>query len=289
MGGSPPFHLESAVMSLLRPSRLLAAAAGLALAVGVAGSAAASPCPDPNAGPPYDYTTELVGQFGRPIPLKDMALLRRTALGYQFEAGPQNTHLTVTEVSGRIRFADTHSASWRSLPKSCRTIKVTKGISASCRIPSWVTDSQPLLVEIWPRLGNDYLDAHTLPASVSMTMLADEGDDTARFGAGRDFFNGYLGHDRVWGGAGNDWLRPGRDSDLVRGGAGNDYIVGGPGADSLYGDDGSDFIAGSSGNDTIDGGSDTGIDAVYCGTGTDSALINVLSRATGSCETITQQ
>lgn len=265
---------------------VLVALTGLVLAAATAGMARASTCPDPNAGPPYPYTTELVGQFGRPIPLKHMALLRKTQHGYQLEAGPQNDHLTVTEASHRIRFVDSHAAKWRSLPSVCHAVQVPGGIGATCAIPTWVNDAQPLLVEIWPRLGNDYLDAHTLPASVAMTMLADQGDDTARFGAGRDFFNGYKGHDRVWGGAGNDWLRPGVGDDLVHGGPGNDYIVSGPGNDTVYGGAGDDHIAGSGGNDVIYGGS--GADYVVCGHGVDSAIIDAVSQATHTCETIQQ-
>lgn len=269
----------------IRP--VLAVCAGLGLAVTTAGAAGASTCPDPNAGPPYSFTTELVGQFGTPIPLKNMALLSKTTHGYRYQAGQQDSHLTITEANGRIRFADTGTAKWKqAVPSSCRQLKASTGIAASCPVPTTVTDTQPLLVEVWPRLGNDYVDGSTLPSTVSLTVLGDGGNDTALLGAGRDFFNGYTGTDTVYGGDGNDWIRSGPDADVVHGGGGDDYIVGQDGPDVITGDDGNDHVYGSGGNDTLSGG--TGQDVVSCGDGTDSALVDAQDKA-NHCETVTLQ
>ena len=46
---------------------------------------------------------------------------------------------------------------------------------------------------MWPRLGDDRVDASTLPDSVAMTVLGDAGDDVVLFGGGPDFFNGFTG------------------------------------------------------------------------------------------------
>jgi serralysin len=268
----------------IRPA--LAAFAGLALAVTAAGAAGASPCPDPQAGPPYSFTTELVGP-GKPIPLKNMALLSRTKHGYRYQAGQQNSHLTITQGHGRVRFVDTGTAKWkRAVPAACRRLRVSKGIAASCRVPSGTTVGQPLLIEVWPRLGNDYVDGRTLPATDSLSVLADAGNDVAHLGAGRDFFNGYSGHDLVFGGAGNDWIRSGPDNDLVHAGAGNDYVVGQDGPDTLYGDSGSDKLYGSNGNDQLVGGS--GQDRLSCGPGADKTLME-RQDSSNSCETVSYQ
>ena len=271
-------------MSRRRTRPALAALAGLGLVLTAAGAAEASPCPDPNAGPPYSFTTELVGQFGPVIPLKNMGLLTRTTHGYRYQAGQQNSHLTITEANGRITFADTGTAKWKqAVPSVCRRLRPNRGVAVSCRVPSWVTTSKPLLVEVWPRLGNDYVDGSTLPATVSLSVLADAGNDTALLGAGRDFFNGYTGTDTVSGGGGNDWIRSGPDADVVHGGAGNDYIVGQDGADTIYGDDGNDHLYGSGGNDTIYAGA--GQNFVACGPGSDHAVIDPLDRSF-ACESV---
>ena len=103
-----------------------------------------------------------------------------------------------------------------------------------------------------------------------MTMLSDAGHDTALFGAGPDFFNGFTGRDQVWGGAGNDWIRTGQEADLVYGGPGDDQLVGTDGPDTMYGEDGDDLVGGGTGNDRLDGGA--GADALRCEGGADTAL-----------------
>lgn len=269
-----------------RTRSVLAAAAGLALAAVTTGAAAGAATPDPNYGPPYQYTTELMGQFGAPIPLKNMALLTTTDHGYLYRAGQQNSHLTITLTDAGIQLVDTGTAKWKSaVPSTCQQLAVAQGVGAVCPVPSWVSASQPLLVEVWPRLGDDYVDGHTLPDTVAMTVLADAGNDTALLGAGPDFFNGHSGHDVVDGGAGNDWIRSGLDADTVHAGAGNDKVVGQDGADTIYGDDGNDALYGSGGRDRLYAGS--GTDKASCGPGRDRATIDRADRAR-KCEVVTR-
>jgi hypothetical protein len=247
----------------------IALLAGLVMAGATGGTATGATTPDPDYGPPYHYTTELMGQFGTPIPLKNMALLTRTTHGYRYRAGQQNSHLVVTESGSSIRFRDRGTRRWKSaVPRGCHRQKVRRGIAATCRVPGWVTTGKPLLVEVWPRLG-------------------DEGDDTVRFGAGPDFFNGHSGTDVVDGGAGNDWIRAGLDDDLVHAGSGNDKVVGMQGADVIYGEDGDDKLYGTEDDDQLFAG--TGTDFVSCSSGTDTATVDSADRTTSDCETVTIQ
>ncbi len=268
-----------------RLRRCLAALAGLAMAAVTAGTATGATTPDPEYGPPYQYTTELMGQFGTPIPLKNMALLTRTQHGYLYRAGQQNSHLTITLTDAGLQLVDTGTAKWkRAVPGVCHQLTVAKGIGVVCPVPATVSASQPLLMEVWPRLGDDYVDGSTLPDTVAMTVLADAGNDTALLGAGPDFFNGYTGHDVVVGGAGNDWIRSGPGADTVRAGAGNDKVVGQSGADTIYGNEGDDALYGSDGTDHIYAGS--GTDRANCGGGQDTATIDSADRAI-ECEAVT--
>jgi Ca2+-binding RTX toxin-like protein len=100
-----------------------------------------------------------------------------------------------------------------------------------------------MFLEVWPRLGHDFVDGSTLPATLRLWVLADAGNDTVYGGAGDDFVNGAHDTDRVWGGAGNDW---------VRGGSGNDRLYGGTGNDRLLGQDGADVVRGGAGVDRVE-------------------------------------
>ena len=44
---------------------------------------------------------------------------------------------------------------------------IANGVAATCRMPSHATTSTPMLLEVWPRLGDDYLDASTLHVLLS--------------------------------------------------------------------------------------------------------------------------
>ena len=160
------------------------------------------------------------------LPLPDQAALTRTEHGYLFRAGQQDSHLEVTLTEDGLRFVDTGTGRFRKLARVCQEEDVAAGIAAVCPLPDGVTAAAPVLVEFWPRLGDDHLDASTLPDTVAMTMLSDAGDDAAHFGAGPDFYNGFTGVDQVWGGGGNDWIRAGKGDDQVWGGAGDDQLVG---------------------------------------------------------------
>jgi serralysin len=239
--------------------------------------------PGSDAGPPYHFVTELMGQF-RTIPLMDKAMLVTSKHGYRFRTGQQNSHLVVTLVNGRLRVVDSGTASFKTLSPACQRIKVAVGIGATCRVPGDVSVRQPLLVEVWPRLGNDFTDASTLPATIAVTVLADAGNDVTRLGAGPDFVNAAKGRDQVWGGAGNDWIRSGTDDDTVYGDAGKDYIVAQEGHDVVHGGDGDDRVSGGDNNDRLLG--DAGADFLLCGTGHDTAVADGRDRVFNDCEAI---
>lgn len=241
--------------------------------------------PGANAGPPYDYATELMGGGGTATPLKDSAILERTEHGYRFRSGQQSGHLVVTRVDGGLRFADTGTHSFKRPPAAaCDRKKVRVGIAAVCRIPGGISVGAPLLIEVWPRLGNDYTDTSTLPATFAATMLGDKGRDVTRFGAGPDFFNGFSGPDVVSGGGGNDWIRSGIGSDAVQGGAGNDDVVAKEGRDTVHGGDGNDRLWAGDGDDRLGGGA--GADFLLCGNGRDRAKAGTGDRVAQNCESV---
>ncbi len=244
----------------------------------------ASPA-EPDAGPPYDFTTELVGQY-KFVRLSNVAMLTKSEHGYRFRTGKQDSHLVVTRVERGIRFVDTGTRSFERLSPACRKERVRVGIAAVCRVPGSVSARQPLLVEVWPTLGDDFTDGSSLPATVALAVLGDTGNDLARLGAGPDFFNGFSGRDRVTGGAGNDWIRAGLGNDPVRGGLGDDRLVGQDGRDTMYGGQGDDRVGGVDGDDRLWGGA--GADFILCGTGWDRAKVDRGDRALGDCESVDQ-
>lgn len=224
-----------------------------------------------HAGPPYDFTTELVGQFTF-VPLRDKGMITKTEHGYRYRTGGQNSHLVVTLVDRRLRFVDTGTMSWRKLSPACQRKHVTVGVAAECRVPRSITVRRPLLLEVWPRLGNDFTDTSALPATFAVAVLSDLGNDVAHFGAGWDYFNGFRGRDQVWGGGGNDFIRSGFGNDTVMGGPGNDDVVAGDDRDRVRGGDGDDRLWGGEGSDRLWG--DDGADQLRCGTGTDGVHVD---------------
>lgn len=193
----------------------------------------------------------------------------RAKHGYLFRGGKQDNRLEITLVEDGLRFVDTGTPRFRKLARVCRKESVPAGIAAVCPMPKGATEEKPVLLEYWPRLGDDHLDASTLPATIAVTMLGDKGNDVARFGAGPDFFNGHIGADRVWGGDGNDWNRSGHGPDQVWGGAGDDQLVAMAGNDVLHGEAGNDLLGGGPGRDDLDGG--PGADLLRCNGGVDRA------------------
>ncbi len=233
----------------------------------------------PGLGPHFPYIQVI--PIGGVIPLKDEAIINRSENGYLFRAGQQDSHLTVTVTSSRLQFVDTGTRSWKWLPKRCHSLDVPHGVSASCRLPARFTVAEPMLVEIWPRLGDDVIDTSSLPALFDVSVLGDEGNDVVHLGAGNDFVNGAQDMDRVYGGEGRDWIRTGIGDDFIDGGEDDDYLVGVEDDDIIYGGPGDDRIYGSDGNDQHFAGE--GHDAVSCGNGADTATLKSTDRTSG-CE-----
>ena len=176
--------------------RLLVTAAAATL-VPLAALTPASPAGA--VGPDCDnYDTILNGQYTL-IPLKNQAMLTEERCGYRFRAGQQDSRIEVTERDGGLFFHDKGSASWKSVEAPCAKRSVTQGVAAWCPVPGDTSPSNPMLLEIWPRLGDDYLDASTLPAQFQLAALMDAGNDTVLGGAGHDFVNGAFGRDRIRG------------------------------------------------------------------------------------------
>jgi serralysin len=233
----------------------------------------------PDLGPHFPYVQVI--PIGGVVPLKDEAIINRSENGYLFRAGQQDSDLTVSITSGRLHFTDTGTRSWKWLPKRCHAVDVPQGVRASCRIPARFTVAEPMLLEIWPRLGDDVIDTSSLPTRFDVSVLGDEGDDVVHLGAGNDFVNGAQDMDHVYGGEGRDWIRTGIGDDFIDGGDGDDYLVGVEDDDTIYGGPGDDRIYGSDGNDEHFAGD--GHDAVSCGNGADTATLKSTDRTSG-CE-----
>jgi serralysin len=265
---------------------IVAVTTAATVGVGLTSSATASPAassgpPGTTAGPPYQFKTELMS-YAPDKTLTDQAILARTKHGYRLWSGKQSSHLTVSIVHGNLHFRDAGTKSFKRLSAKCKRQRVKVGVSASCKIPAGISVRRPLLLEIWPRLGNDYTDSSSLPATFAVTMLSDEGNDVAKFGAGRDFFNGHLGRDRVRGGGGADWIRGGGGNDHAYGGDGNDDIVGMQNNDTVHGGAGNDRIWTGPGRDSLIG--DGGADLLICGHGVDTATPDPSDRVSRNCD-----
>lgn len=197
-------------------SSVLALALGAALAVGVGLSSATAGEHPPMMLGPGDAKVHDIGGH---------ALIRRSKFGYIYIAGKQSSHLRITFVRKRniLRYRDTHTQRITQLPPTCQREQVKIGVSAVCKIQPRFRDQQ-MFVQVWPRLGNDYVDARTLPWRFRLWVLADAGRDVIYGGAGSDFVNGAKSGDRAYGGTGNDFLR---------GGPGADHLVGGKGKDKV--------------------------------------------------------
>jgi serralysin len=224
-----------------------------------------------------------VGTQADPIPLKNAAMISKTDGGYLYRAGQQDSHLVISRVDGGLRFADRGTAELRSIPGSCHRKKVRTGIAAVCSVPSRFGARNPMTLQIWPRLGDDYVDSRTLSRAFRLSVLADAGHDVVKLGAGNDFVNGAQDGDRIRGGAGRDWIRTGIGNDRIFGGAGRDKLVGTDGRDRIRGGDGNDRTYGGNGGDVIYGGA--GRDLVSCGGGFDRAYVDRFDRR-NACESI---
>jgi serralysin len=192
--------------------------------------------------------------------------------GLRFRASQHDSRLVMTRDGDRLRFHDRALRRWLSLPRGCHRVTVERGIAASCRVPATATPATPLLLQIWPRLGDDRIDGSALGAEFRMEVLGDAGNEVIFTGAGDDYINGAFGADRVDGGGGKDFIRLGDGADDGDGGAGDDRVVGLEGDDLLAGGEGDDTLEGGVGNDTLLGG--PGSDVLLCGDGTDSSDAN---------------
>ena len=129
--------------------------------------------------------------------------------------------------------------------------------------------------------GNDTLKGGT----GNDIMNGGSGNDTLDGGPGNDATgsvtgticsgNSLIGDDKISGGEGNDKLDGGPGIDVISGGVGNDRLIGGAGADSL---------TGGAGNDVLDA-ADGARDAVDCGLGTDTAVVDAIDVVRG-CEKV---
>jgi RTX calcium-binding nonapeptide repeat (4 copies) len=151
------------------------------------------------------------------------------------------------------------------------------------------------------------------------TLRGGSGDDVLAGGPGFDALHGGDGADRaeypdaavhavVVGGAGDDAVAAdveavlgGPVADALTGGAGAERLSGAEGADTLRGEGGDDMLEGGAGADAIDGGTgadavdagdgddristvDAARDAVACGSGDDTATVDVADVAAADCE-----
>lgn len=265
--------------NLRRTLVLLAATALAAATVGTAPVAAQADEP----GPYWPYTKVLNGQYTL-IPLKDAAMITTTEHGYLYRAGQQDSHLVVTQVDGGLLFQDSGTKEWKSLSDACRPQQVQVGVAAVCNVPGDISLSNPMLLEVWPRLGDDFVDGSTLAAPFEMAALVDAGRDVVYLGAGDDFVNGAFDRDVVRGGPGDDWIRTGDGDDDISGDSGNDRLIGSGGSDTVRGGDGLDRVAGGDGNDWLYA-ADSQQDVVACGAGADSAQVDQTDKL-NDCESV---
>jgi hypothetical protein len=193
-------------------------------------------------GPSDPFDDALMGDTGPVEPMKDQAKIKRTRYGYRITAGQQSSHMTIKVVNRRLRIADTRTRHWKSLARACTAVRVPVGVAATCRVPASTRPANPTLLEVHPRLGNDYVNGRSLPAVFEMAVLADRGRDVVYGGFGNDFINAAQNADRVRGGAGNDWMRGGKAGDDMKGNSGRDYLVGQYGRDVIRGGPGTDRI-----------------------------------------------
>jgi hypothetical protein len=228
-------------------------------------------------------TTQLLGEHGPAVPLKNAAQVTKDKWGFIYAAGQQDSRLTVTYEGRRVWFRDTGTQELRRFPKRCRAEKASTGIAVSCRIAGRFNASNPTFIQIWPRLGDDYIDASSMPAMFRMWVLGDAGNDVAMTGAGDDFINGAQDHDQAWGGAGDDWIRTGLGNDKIWGQDGDDRLNGVVGNDQIDGGAGDDRTGGGDGHDELTGG--PGKDLLGCQAGKDTAWADGLDKL-NLCETI---
>jgi serralysin len=228
-------------------SSLAAALVASAVAFAAPVSAAVDPGHPPTQpdgyGPEDPFDDAIKPDDGPQESVRHQAKVLRTDYGYRYLGAEQNTHLRLKVVDGKLRFRDTHVTSWKSVPRMCDRVKVDPGIAADCRIPDSTSSDDHTLIEVQPRLGNDYVDGRGLPATFDLALLGDGGRDRFFGGRGNDYLGGAMDSDRLSGGRGKDWIRGGDSRDWLWGGAQSDWLQGLAGRDVLRGGAGKDHEA----------------------------------------------
>ena len=107
----------------------------------------------PGTGPFRPYVQEIM--IGGVVPLKDEALLNRTKQGYIYRAGQQNSDITITQVDGRRHLRRQGHPVVEVDGAGMHRIDVPRVCGASCVVAPKFTEAAPMLVEVWPRLGDD--------------------------------------------------------------------------------------------------------------------------------------
>src|SRR3712207_7882218 len=57
-----------------------------------------------------------------------------------------------------LLFHDRGTKEWKELSGGCERVNVSHGIAAVCKVPEGIDADNHLLLEIWPRLGDDHID-----------------------------------------------------------------------------------------------------------------------------------
>ncbi|MEJ7743256.1 MAG: hypothetical protein WKF73_12305 [Nocardioidaceae bacterium] len=193
-------HILLVLAAMILPLGVLSLAQSVSASLSPAQSVGPSVLfPAETVGPSWPYEKVLNGQHPV-IPLKNQAMITRTEHGYLYRAGQQDSHFVITRVESGLRFRDSGTWEWKSIPDGCRREQVAVGVAAVCPVPSSIGLSNPMLLEVWPRLGDDFVDGSTLPGPFQMAVLADAGRDVVLLGAGHDFVNGAMDNDVVRGG-----------------------------------------------------------------------------------------
>jgi len=127
-----------------------------------------------------------------------------------------------------------------------------------------------------------YIETHTVPDWVGISVGGGPDDDTIYGTSGNDSLDGGAGNDTLYGYGGNDVLHGGTgddviytnsgDSSTLYGDDGNDTLNAGWGGDTLYGGNGNDLLNGGSGDDVLDGGA--GGNFVTGGNGNDTYVFS---------------
>ncbi len=125
--------------------------------------------------------------------------------------------------------------------------------------------------------GNDH--DNVLSGTMGSDNISGKGGTDKLFGTG--------GKDTISGGSGDDFIQGDLGNDTLNGNSGNDTVQGGAGSDIINGDDGNDLLIASFVNSSMSI-RDFAPDIIACGTGNDTAFINVSDNDTASsdCETV---